>query len=398
MQNGKYAFMKSNEKIKSNVGNFTIETVANYQNFKTFCDFPLQLYKNNSYWVPPFWKEQKDFFKANNPFWNHSECRLFIAKKNNEILGRIAAIIDHKFCETIGEKIGYFGFFESIQDYDCAKALFQSAENWLSSKNMNKIRGPIDGRVDIGLGFLLNYFDTRASLLSPYTPEYYIKFAEKYNMKKVRDFITYYIDLSKPLPNKLKEKARVCPESGFKIRPFNRIHTQKELKWWIDLFLESFENHWGYVPVSGDEVKSRFGIKQIRCTVDSGLFLVVEYKDKPVAFLWSTPDYNQVFRSLNGQLGPYQLLKFFLMKKQVNAGKLHFIGIQKEFRNKDLASFLNYETLVEMKKRGYISAEIGVIDEKNNIAHTTIAITGAKPYKRFRVFEKNIRVGGKNER
>lgn len=93
---------------------------------------------------------------------------------------------------------------------------------------------------------------------------------------------------------------------------------------------------------------------------------------------------------MNGRLGPYQLIKILFMRKRINAGKLQFIGIKKGFKNKNVGSFLNYETLVEMKRRGYIGAEVGVIDEKNAIAHSTIAKTGAKKYKIYRVFEKNI--------
>ena len=89
-------------------------------------------------------------------------------------------------------------------------------------------------------------------------------------------------------------------------------------------------------------------------------------------------------------MGIYQLLQILISNKQINKGKLHFIGIKKEFRNKNIASYLNYEALVEMKRRGYIGAEVGFIDEQNAIAHSTIAKTGAKKYKIFRIFEKNI--------
>ena len=383
-------FETNNNEIGGAPINVSIETISNPKDFKTFYNIPFQVYKDNPFWIPPFWNEFKDFFNNKNPFWMHSECKLFIARKNSKIVGRIAAIIDHKYCETVGKKVGYFGFFECIEDFECAEALLKGAQNWLKSKNMTVMRGPIDGRVDIGLGFLHTGFDSPSSLLSPYNPEYYISFAERFNMKKIRDFITYYIDLTKPLPDKLKENAQQCIEFGVKIRTFNRLFANRELKWWVELFLETFAGQWGYVPVSTEEVKSRFGVKQVRWFVDSKLFLIAEYKGSPIAYIWSTPEYNQIFKNLNGRLGPYQLLKILLSRKQINKGKLHFISIKKEFRDKNIGSFLNYETLVEMKRRGYIGAEVGIIDEQNAIAHSTIAKTGAKKYKRFRVFEKII--------
>ena len=209
-------------------------------------------------------------------------------------------------------------------------------------------------------------------------------------MKKSRDFITYYIDLTKPISKELEKKAKSCINSGVKIRPFNRLRTNKELKWWIKLFLETFEDHWGYTPAPAEEVKSRFGIKQLRWFVDSNLFLIAEYNGKPIAYLFSTPEYNQIFKKMKGSLDPYQLLKFLSMKNQINVGKMQYIGIKKEYRNINVGSCLNYEALVVMKNKGYIGSEVGVIDEKNTVAHKTISITGAKPYKRYRVFEKTI--------
>jgi ribosomal protein S18 acetylase RimI-like enzyme len=233
-------------------------------------------------------------------------------------------------------------------------------------------------------------FDSPPSLLSTYTPSYYVSFAERFGLRKSRDLILYHIDLTKPLPKELEEKARQCAASGIRIRPFNRVRTRKELKWWVNLFLDTFSDHWGYVPVSPEEVRTRFGIKQLRWFVDSRLFLVAEYKGSPVAYLWATPDYNQIFQKMHGRLGPADLLRFLLTKRTIDSGKLHLIGIKKDFRNQNIGSFLNYTALSEMKNRGYASAEVGWIDEQNTVAHTTIALTGARLYKKHRVFEKEL--------
>jgi hypothetical protein len=369
-----------------------IEPVQHFKDFKIFYHVPFQIYHDDPCWIPPFWNEMKGFFKKNNPFWSHAECKLFIARKNNEVIGRIAAIIDYAYCKAVGEKIGYFGFFECVQDFECANALLQTAQDWLLSKEMKVMRGPIDGRIDVGCGFLYVGYNSRPSLLSTYSPAYYVKYAEKFGMKKVRDQLLYYIDLTKPIPKKLEEKARQCVASEVQVRPFNRLHTQKELKWWVELFLETFSDHWGYVPVSTGEVKTRFGVKQLRWFVDSRLFLVAEIEGSPIAYIWSTPDYNQIFQKMNGRLGPFQILRFLCKRQQINTGKLHLIGIKKEFRNLNIGSLLNYKILIEMKNRGYIGAEVGWIDEENAAAHTTIAITGATLYKKHRVLEKDLTI------
>ena len=348
------------------------------------------MYRDTPFWVPPFWNDLKGFFKKKNLFWSHAECRLFIARKQDKIVGRIAAIIDYAYCESVKENIGYFGFFECVEDYDCAQALLQVAEEWLCSKNMRVMRGPIDGRIDIGCGFLSMGFDQRASVLSTYSPAYYLTFATHYGLKKARDFFHYTIDLTKPLSKELQEKAQQSESFGIVVRPFNRLHTGRELTWWIPLFLDTFSDHWGFVPVNPDEVKTRFGVKQLRWFVDPKLFLIAESKGAPVGYLWSTPEYNQVFQHMRGRLGPYNLLRFLFTERKINVGTLHFIGIKKEFRDQHIGSLLNYHALAEMKDRGYARAEVGYIDEQNTTAQSTIAITGATVHKKHRVFEKDL--------
>lgn len=386
----KYVFASHTEDVKNFPDNIQTQAIRTREDFKLFYRVSFQIYQHDPFWVAPFWYELNSFFKTKNPFWTHAECRLFIAYKNKRVVGRIAAIIDYAYCDAVGENIGYFGFFECIEDSDCAIALLQTAQDWLVSRYMKIMRGPIDGRIDIGCGFLYDGFDSRPSLLSTYSPRYYLAFVEKFGLKKVRDFFQYHIDLTHPLPKALEEKARQCIESGIRVRPFRRLAAKKELAWWIPLFLETFSEHWGFVPVAPEEVRARFGVKQLAWFVDSDLFLVAEQNGSPVAYLWATPDYNMVFQKMKGKLGPSELLCFVYTQRNIKTGKLHFIGIKKGMRNQNIGSLLNYTALKGMKNRGYTGAEVGWIDEQNTVAHTTIALTGATLYKKHRVFEKNL--------
>ena len=82
------------------------------------------------------------------------------------------------------------------------------------------------------------------------------------------------------------------------------------MRWWINFMIEVFSDHWGYVPVSYDEVKERFGIKQARWFIESDLFLIAEFDNHPIGFIWATPDYNQVFIKMKGNFGIIGILKF----------------------------------------------------------------------------------------
>ncbi len=392
IKNNKYIFDKEIGKDYKSDSNICLSVVNSKKKFKKFFNFPWEVYKDDPAWVPPIYEEINGFFKLNNPFWKHADAKLFLAYKNGKIVGRIAGIIDHLLIEKEKENIGYFGFFETINDYDVAISLFDSVKKWLKEKDIKKIIGPIDGRVDIRCGFLLNGYGEQPFIFSSYNPKYYVDFIEKYGMKKCRDQLVYYLDLRNiSIPKYLKEKAEKVKKMGIKIRGFNRLRAKKEIKWWIPLMMKTFSFHWGYVDVPKEEVLSRFGVKQIRWIADPGLFLVAESPEgKPIAFKWTTPDFNQAIKKLNGKLGLMGYLKFFYYSKKINRGRFNFVGIKKEWQGKKIGSAMNYWTMLEMKKRGYIGAECGWIDEKNIASQRTIEKTGAKLYKKYRVFQQKI--------
>lgn len=370
--------------------NVKISVITTLKDFRDFFQIPWKVYQDNKYWVPPFWREMKEFFREDEPFWKHAKSRLFVAYKNNISVGRIAAIIDYKYLKTVGKNVGFFGFFECINDLEIALALLDAAEEWLTSKKMTLMHGPINGRVDIGAGFLIKGFDSTPYLLGNYSPKYYMNFAKEFGMNKSKDLVAYHVDLKKPIPQSVEKTAKRCEANGVKIRRFNRLRFKKEMDWWLDMFMQEFSDHWGYTSVPYEEVKSRFGIKQLRWIVDPDLFLVAEVDNQPIGFRWSLPDYNQVFKKLNGKLGVLGVAKVLWHRQDINRGRFIIMGIKKKYRGQGIGTCMNYHTLSEMKRRGYICAEYGWIDEGNIASRKAGEKIGGALHKIYRVYEKRI--------
>jgi hypothetical protein len=212
-------------------------------------------------------------------------------------------------------------------------------------------------------------------------------------MKKSRDFYSYYINLKKPIPQKLKNSAQKClDEINVKIRNFDKIRSNKEIKWWSNFMIKTFTEHWGYIPVNPEEIMERYGIKNIRWYLDKKLFLIVEIDKKPIGFSWTFPNYNLIFKNFNGKLNLLNYLKFFKDIKKINQANMNIIGIEKKYQKHNIASLLNFTTISELKKRGYDGAEIGLTDEHNLGSLKIIEKTGAKPMKTYRIYEKNINI------
>lgn len=379
---------KYTEKINSKI---KIKTVTTLKDFKIFYKLQWKIYDNDENWIPSLWQELKDFFKTKNVFWKHAKARLFIAYEKNEPVGRIAAIYDDLFIEQEKQKIGYFGFYECINDLNVSKALLDLSKKWLKKNKIKVMRGPIDGRVDNRCGFLINGFESPPFIFSSFNPKYYNDLVKKYGMKKSRDLLLYWLDLQIPIPDYLKKASERIKEKGYKIRGFNKLKARTEINWFIKSMLKTFSFHWGYINAPAEEIRNRFGLKYARWIADSGLFLIAESKNgKKIAFKWSTPNYNQLIKKFNGKFGLIEIIKFLILQRNITEGRFNFVGIDKEHRGQGLGSAMNYWTMLEMKKRGYTGAECGWIDEKNIASQKTIEKTGAKYYKKLRVYEIKI--------
>lgn len=385
-----FIFDKSSSKNEKH-GTILIHSVQSIKDFNIFFRIPWTIYKNDPFWVPPLWNEYRAFFDKDNLFWTHADTKLFIAYQHQKPVGRIAVFYDKKFAEQVKQKTGFFGYFESVNDTSIAHHLLNSAKEWLINQSIKHIQGPVNGRVDMGCGILIKGFNHLPYFYGTYTPPYYQQLLESYGMKKNKDLVSYELDLHKTIPSTVQQSAKRCLSSGISIRRFNRLRTNKELEWWIPLMMDVFSHHWGYIQVSEEEVRNRFGIKELRYIVDPGLFLVAEKNKKPVGFKWSFPDYNQVFKKMNGHIGIKEMLQFLWLKRNINRGKFHFVGVKKECRGLGIGTCMNHFMLKEMKKRGYHSVEIGWIDEKNTGERRATEKIGAELSKIYRVYKSSFK-------
>jgi hypothetical protein len=386
----KYIFETEKPEIIQITSEITILKVTTIENIKEFYKIPRAIYQKDLQWVAPFWNDLRDFYKISNPFWNHAEAQLYIAYHKTKPVGRIAAIIDHDFIKIYNNKTGYFGFFECIDNTKIALSLFSQAEAWLKSKGVSQMQGPINGHIDLGCGFLMEGFKYNPSMISMHTPKYYLNFMKDYKMEKLKDLVSYRIDLVKPIPKQVQEISNQCLEEGINIRRIKRLQFNKEMKRWYKLFVPIFEKCWGYVPVSYEEMMQRNGLKQLRWIMNPRLFLFAEKKGETIGFRISLPDFNPIFRELNGKLSPYNVLYFLLKKHTLSKGKFIVMGINKDFQGKCIGTCLNYHTLVEMKKLGYKTAEYGWIEEDNIASCKAGEKIGGQLYKKHRIFSKKI--------
>ena len=173
---------------------------------RRFITFPNQLYRNDPNYVVPLLSERFEFFdQKHNPFFRTAKVKLFLAERGGEVVGRIAICINYRHNDFHEEKVGFFGFFDTIDDYDVASRLLKVAMITLKQAGMEKMRGPMNFSTNHELGFLVDGFDSPPVVMMTYNAPYQPKLAERFGMKKEMDLIAGYMNKEKPISPRIKK-------------------------------------------------------------------------------------------------------------------------------------------------------------------------------------------------
>jgi len=367
-----------------------IETVKNQKDWESFLKLPWRIYKGNQYWVPPLLAEVREALDIKqNPFWKHAKREIFLARNRDNPVGRIVAVVDENHNEFHNEKTGFFGFFECVNDFEVAQALWDEVKKWLRIRGMEIMRGPTSPSMNDENSFLLEGFDKPPTVMMPYTLPYYLNLAERYGFKKAKDlyaFIKYAKDGIPPRIEKMVNRIKV--RIDIKVRPFDMKKFERDAQFLKNIYNDAWEKNWGFVPMTDDEMN--FSAKKLKQFADPELILFAEMDGRPVAVTVTIPDINQVLRRLNGRLGPIEMLKFLLYKKKITGVRSIIGGVMKKYRETGIIAVLYYETEKANLRLGYQWCELGWNLEDNDLINRFDMAIGGKLYKKYRIYEMKI--------
>jgi hypothetical protein len=366
---------------------FQIEEVRNERDLKAFVRFPWQIYRGDRFWVPPLIKDQILKFSPKHPFHSHAEMNLLLAKRAGVIVGRIAGIIDRHYVEFHQEKVGFFGFFESIPDPEIAELLLARVVGWLRGRGMEKMIGPMNPSTNDECGLLVEGFDSSPCLMMPYNPRYYPSLLEGFGLKKAMDLYAYLMEESSFSQDRLNRIALKLErrEPQLRVRPVSLRNLDRELMIIKDIYNNAWSGNWGFVPMTEEEIE--FFAKNMKPLVVPDLVLFAYWGDEPVAFSVSLPDYNEVLKRLNGRLGVLGILKFLYFSRKIKAIRVMLLGVKGTFQKKGAEALLYVETFRRGIHKGYHEAECSWILEDNVLMQRGMEAIGGKRYKTYRIYE-----------
>lgn len=356
-----------------------------------FLKFAYSVYQNDPHWVAPLLIDAVKVFSNENPLFEHAKMQLWIASVNGKEAGRIAGIIDRAHQEIHQDGAAFFGFYECVDDYDVARKLFETVEEWSRENGAKRLLGPMNPTTNDECGLLVEGFDSPPMIMMTYNPPYYLEHIERAGFKKARDLLAYFVDVKKcPLDrlSALAERVKKRnPELIF--RPVRRATLNEDLAQVKKVYNNAWERNWGFVPMTDSEIN--FMASRLKPLFCEGLVWLTEAKGEPVGFLLALPDYNQAFINLRGRVFTPKIFGFlpYLFKWKIpDACRVLTLGVVEKYRNRGLEAAMLWEGFKVGIGMGIKTAEASWILEDNVQMRRVMEYFGGVVYKRYRLFEK----------
>jgi len=368
----------------------SIRPVRTGSDTRTFLRFPWKIYRDDPNWVPPLMMDRKKLIdRKNNPFYRHARIELFLAICDGEPVGRIAAIVNDNHNKEHGENIGFFGFFECIDDQQVASALFDKAAEWLKQNGVTAMRGPASPSVNDEYGLLVDGFEYPPAVLMSYNPRYYPALVTGAGLTGCKDLYAYRLHESSFITDKLRRVTEIVRKrQELVIRSLNMKDFDNEVRIIRKLYNEGWSRNWGEVPMTDEEFM--YAAKDLKAIVNPDLVIIAESKGEPVGFALTLPDLNMVqIRNKGGYLIPF-LIRYLLYKKQINRVRIIILGVLPQYLNSGIGGALFYEAGVRAVTRGYPWGEASWVLEDNVMMNRGAELMNGERYKTYRIYERSV--------
>ena len=374
----------------------TIKRVSTKQELKKFIRFNYLLYKKNPYSVPDLYDDMLNTFNPKkNAAFEFCEAEFFLAYKQKQLVGRIAAIINHRANETWNKKEVRFGWIDFIDDLEVSKALIQAVEEWGKAKGMHTIQGPL-GFTDMDAeGMLIAGFDQLSTMATIYNHPYYPSHMEKLGFEKDADWIEFKIKVPAAVPDKMQRIADLISRKYNlhvkKLKGMKEINEKGYGQRIFALINECYAPLYGYSRMT--EAQIRQYVKMYLPILDLRMVTLIEDEhDELIAVGISMPSLSVALRKAKGKMLPfgwYHLAKALFLKKPETLDLL-LVGVKPEYQSKGINAMLFADLIPVYNQIGFKFAESNPELESNNKVQAQWEYFETTQHKRRRAYRKTI--------
>lgn len=384
-----------------NEAQIVIEAVSGKEGRARFVDLGRAFSARLPHSVPQLRSEQLELVDpAKNPFFGHARGQLFIAYREGKAVGRISAQIDELALEMppeqgFGPGTGSFGYFDAESE-DVGRALLQHAESWLRSQGMSRSLGPVSMSIWEEPGLLVKGQDHAPMIMMGHHPAHYRDWIEAAGYIPAKSLLTYDLDVTKDFPPLIERIVKTGERNDrINVRQVNKKDWDSEAAIVLSILNDAWSSNWGFVPFTPQEVA--YAGKKLRPIIHEPLNMIAEVDGKPVAFMLTFPDVNQVLNRTGGKLFPFgwvHLLRWLRKPRQANM-RVPLMGVLKELHNTRMASQLAFMMISKIKRNAnnlYDAqrGEIGWILDDNQGMKAIADAIDSSINREYVIFEKTL--------
>ena len=382
-------------------GEVVIDPVEGKRGRALFVDTGRRFASREPHAVPQLRGEQLELVDpAKNPFFGHAAHQLFVARRGDAVVGRISAHIDRLALELprqqgFGPGAGMFGYFDAA-DETVAHALLRAAEDWLRGQGMGRAIGPISMSIWEEPGLLVSGQDHAPMIMMGHHPEIYQHWIESAGYARAKTLLTYDLDVTVGFPPLIRRIVQSGQRNErISLRPVELSRWDEEVETILAILNDAWSNNWGFIPFTNAEIA--YAGKKLKPIIHPQINLIAEVDGKPVAFMLTLPDINDVLRKVNGRLWPLGWLRLLRwMRKPSGAGmRVPLMGVRRELHNSRLASQLAFMMISQIREVAIAEyqtkrAEIGWILDDNQGMKAIADAIGSTVNREYAIYERSL--------
>lgn len=360
--------------------NLSIVAVSNKNQLAQFFQVPHKIHLGYKSYVPKVYMLEKQVFdKRKNPYWEVASYIMFLALKDGEAVGRIAAIIHEKSDRA------YFGYFDSTDEQAVVDALLQKVGEYTQQKGFKEFIGPVNPGVNYELGVLTSGYEYPPFFMMNYNPPYYAQRLVNAGAKYEMAFHAYQLACGINTKKIDRVNNFLLSRYPLLIKNINFKNYEKESKILCSIYNDSFAEHWGHVPFEENEFVVL--ANSLRSILDKKLVFTLYLGNEPVGFILAIPNMNEAFQYFkNGKPSVKGLLHAYQLGSKIKWVKVMVVAIRKKYQPLGFASLLYAEMARRVEAGGYLGGEISWIADENLPMKKITEEMGGKSYKRYAVF------------
>ena len=331
-----------------------VKQVLNSSDLELFIKFPMELYKGNPYYVPPLINEEKSIWvKEENPALQYSEAAQFLAYKGENIVGRIAVMINHKEEKELGIRKVRFGWLDFIDDIEVSKTLIDTAIEYAKSKGISKIEGPMGFTNLDKAGMLTKGFDKLATMIGIYNFDYYPKHMEPLGLVKEKEWVEFEINFPDTLPDKVEKFSKLIAEK-YELE-LVKFKAKKDILPLVDsmfkLLDDTYKNLSTYTPITEEQIK-HYKEKYFKFIDKDYIVCIKDKSGSLISFAITMPSYSKALQKAKGKLFPFGWWHLLNAGKKNDRANFYLIGIHPQYQKRGVTAIIFKEIYETFKKKG----------------------------------------------